>query len=1304
MPSQVLILHLSDLQFGDHSRFRDVAPEALGKALADAVRGARERLEIEAGVDLVVLSGDIAERAVPREYEHAGKFLDGLNGGLGLARDRYVFAPGNHDVSWAQCKRAEIDQETEGFDDAELARRLSRTKLQYFDGFVETFYGTARPKMAPLDRGASAIEYDDLPLSIGVLNSAERETHRDGEHGGFLSAEQAQALLNYWRPREEPRVRLVVVHHNPAQAPPAVVQEWLDHVRGLGSVSPETIAQLTSDVTGLGGRDELAQVLGQCRVPLFLHGHLHVTGHSLVPWPQSGGETTALGAGSLCVERDRLPQDQLNAAQLVLLDLKCGEVRWYVLSYDPRAVLDGHVSAGAFISDATQPKEGYRRRIPLPDGVVKKRAPRPSRGARDHSDFIAEYRRRHSHDYDRWDLRPVGAAQSGGAGYPIDPTLDAMYQPLRFAEGHDIEKLDEGETIEPEGLLRRGKPLIIRGQAGSGKTTWARWSFGRLLRSDGALPVMVELRRLARLWRERSSDPERRSLDAHLEGCVAEDVGSGWGGHLLGILKAPPPGLTPVMFVDGWDELGDLGEELRRKLFGFMESCPRVAVVATSRPYGEGRPSHSDGFEVLDIQPLNDAEIAAFAGRFFRECYGREERPIEESTREFLGALDRSDEAKDLARTALLLTMMLIISRSSPLPDKRHVLYDLCIRNLLSALPDRREAEGVALLREQWRPDDGEERLRATAQLAAGLQTEWYRSRERRQLAVTWDGMASHLPEDWPAARRQEFLAWLAGPSGVLVDRADGTLQFAHLSFQEYLAAWHLNATTEGESRVTRFREAASDASWWETLRLWAALIESRNPEWLSPVLAALANHAGDGLWLAGAVFADGLGAEALFADWCGGLSASLLRPFFDHRELCAQAWRSTRHGLRRTALRAALHRAAHGAEWLAWARFQAFACDANMGDRFAPPQEGAVTASVAWLLVSDEDPDTPRRVAASRVLMGSSPMFPVDDSGLWLLRAWPGHRCPAGCELQCMASLGVLAAMEPAVRLCLEPFEADDLARDRARDWARGLSRSLAQGSVGFRARDQAGVWARDLARDMARHWARDLDRGWVGDAADYYIGGLARFWAGHLARHWAADWARDLARWWIRYWPGYWHVYWAVDWAADFAEARGLAPERECVLDWALVEVVSAGRIGPRAVLATADFEASTPSAEVSLFAPACRLSLHPEEDDAELRAALERSAADVHPLWPALARHIARRSSDEDRALLEGLAREPGQCEPPLSWGLKYYVRGDVLLEDGSEVTLDDLCDRFDMPHLPYLEDMPPELEVDWDAEDD
>jgi hypothetical protein len=86
----------------------------------------------------------------------------------------------------------------------------------------------------------------------------------------------------------------------------------------------------------------------------------------------------------------------------------------------------------------------------------------------------------------------------------------------------------------------------------------------------------------------------------------------------------------------------------------------------------------------------------------------------------------------------------------------------------------------------------------------------------------------------------------------------------------------------------------------------------------------------------------------------------------------------------------------------------------------------------------------------------------------------------------------------------------------------------------------------------------------------------------------------------------------------------------------------------------------------------------------------------------LWRALARHLVRRATPTDCTLLTDLAQHPEKRDSPLAWGLQFIVRGDVLFDDGSIATLDELCDEAGVPRLPYLEDLPDELEVDWGGE--
>ena len=80
--------------------------------------------------------------------------------------------------------------------------------------------------------------------------------------------------------------------------------------------------------------------------------------------------------------------------------------------------------------------------------------------------------------------------------------------------------------------------------------------------------------------------------------------------------------------------------------------------------------------------------------------------------------------------------------------------------------------------------------------------------------------------------------------------------------------------------------------------------------------------------------------------------------------------------------------------------------------------------------------------------------------------------------------------------------------------------------------------------------------------------------------------------------------------------------------------------------------------------------------------------------------MARHLARQSDDRDRRLLETRVAAAHEDDTPLGWGLRYIVRGDILLDGGRVITLDELCDLHGLPRLPLLEEMPDELEVDWE----
>lgn len=204
-----------------------------------------------------------------------------------------------------------------------------------------------------------------------------------------------------------------------------------------------------------------------------------------------------------------------------------------------------------------------------------------------------------------------------------------------------------------------------------------------------------------------------------------------------------------------------------------------------------------------------------------------------------------------------------------------------------------------------------------------------------------------------------------------------------------------------------------------------------------------------------------------------------------------------------------------------------------------------------------------------------------------------------------------------------------------------------------------------------------------------------MGRYWAQHWERELARERARELARQQVRADM----LNSAHAWARDL----NLDDASPWILDVAMMDVGSSlFRSATREALAHLSPELLT-SPLLLLFHQACRLSLNPTSSPIPFEQALaqyQQHQPNPEPLWPALARWITRRPLPGDRELLLSLAQNPElrQHDSALFYGLKYYVRGDLVLPDNSEQTLDFYCDKLNVPRLPLLEFMPPELELE------
>jgi hypothetical protein len=190
----------------------------------------------------------------------------------------------------------------------------------------------------------------------------------------------------------------------------------------------------------------------------------------------------------------------------------------------------------------------------------------------------------------------------------------------------------------------------------------------------------------------------------------------------------------------------------------------------------------------------------------------------------------------------------------------------------------------------------------------------------------------------------------------LLTERVDQTLVFTHLSFQEYLAAWHLNATIEGDDQRRQMAERfGARENWWETFRLWAGVTEGINPVRIEPVLASLAQDTARGIWLAGCILADGIGSNAAFIYWATLLPDAFANQWPSGADVCAQAWATSRQKERAEQLGIKLDAAARELSGIQAIRLRDWARTAALPGTAGVQAPGTPRASIADRLSSKQ-------------------------------------------------------------------------------------------------------------------------------------------------------------------------------------------------------------------------------------------------------------------------------------------------------------------------------------------------------------
>ncbi|MBT2210033.1 NACHT domain-containing NTPase [Actinomadura sp. NEAU-AAG7] len=342
---------------------------------------------------------------------------------------------------------------------------------------------------------------------------------------------------------------------------------------------------------------------------------------------------------------------------------------------------------------------------------------------------------------------------------------------------------DDVGGVRVEQALGKNRLMLVRGEAGGGKSTLLRWlaitaargAFtGPLTGWNGSVPFVIKLRSHAG-----GPLPRPEEFLDDVAGNLVGIMPRGWAHRRLLSGRA-------LLFVDGVDEVAEAQRQaVRAWLRQLIAEFPRIQVVVTSRPAAAGSDwLRTEGFATAFLEQLGPSDVRALVHHWHGAVRGCSELPCAPDRlpgyeARLLGRLEAAPHLRTLASNPLLAAMLcaLNLDRDS-LPRNRMALYAATLNMLL----DIRDAKrGIPS------PLEREEKIRILQGLAWHLST----SGRVELPKTTVEGLVADRLAQIPRLRlpAHDVLDSLLQRSGVIREPVPGRVDFVHRTVQEYLAA-----------------------------------------------------------------------------------------------------------------------------------------------------------------------------------------------------------------------------------------------------------------------------------------------------------------------------------------------------------------------------------------------------------------------------------------------------------------------------------------------------------------------------------
>lgn len=402
----------------------------------------------------------------------------------------------------------------------------------------------------------------------------------------------------------------------------------------------------------------------------------------------------------------------------------------------------------------------------------------------------------------------------------------------RDAPAAKMLELKEGEIIARARLAPGPRPadralagsrrVLLRGEAGSGKSTLVQWLAVTAARQEltpqteylyDRVPFVLPLRTLTRHG-EQLPDPQGFLAAV---GCPIRGVQpDGWAHRVLSAGRG-------LVLVDGIDEIPDRERERARdwlrELMDAYDGDNRWLV--TSRPSAVGADwLAEDGFTELTLAAMRPADIATFVKRWHKAAQDGTEDDAVLRTYEaqLLAAVRTKPDLGRLATNPLMCGLICALHRDRRgyLPHGRKDLYEAALSMLLTRR-DRERDMAVPDLRE-------EPQLDILQRLAYWLIKNGRTEMDRSQAVDIIARALPSVPEAAALGGAPAVFAHFLQRSGLLRGPGPDTVEFIHRTFQDFLGA---RAAVE-ESDFGMLTGRAGDDQWEDVIRMAVAQARPR--------------------------------------------------------------------------------------------------------------------------------------------------------------------------------------------------------------------------------------------------------------------------------------------------------------------------------------------------------------------------------------------------------------------------------------------------------------------------------------------